>query len=111
MQSGFSSVFLVTLNTLSIMSFEEFTQSLANSHPGGGNPLLDALWWDARGDWNKAHEIAQDVASGDGALIHAYLHRKEGDISNAMYWYRQAGESIPDLSLSEEWTKLVRKFL
>ena len=74
-------------------------------------PLLRALWHDAHGDWNRAHSIAQDIESPDAAWVHAYLHRKEGDLANAGYWYRQAGKQRPSVSLAEEWTELVNYFL
>ena len=68
--------------------------------------LLLALWWDAKGDWNRAHEIAQDVTGADGAWVHAYLHRKEGDLSNAAYWYAQAGRPVAKDDLSAEWERI-----
>ena len=70
-------------------------------------PLLAAMWWDARGDWQKAHRIAQDINTPDGAWVHAYLHRKEGDLSNADYWYRRAGRTRPDEPLRDEWIQIV----
>ncbi|NMJ42269.1 hypothetical protein GWK16_13530 [Roseomonas sp. JC162] len=73
-------------------------------------PLLAALWWDARGDWARAHEIAQSVETADGSWVHAYLHRKEGDLGNADYWYRRAGRRRPGVTLAEEWADLVRAF-
>ena len=69
------------------MTVEEFEASGGKEFDG----VLLALWWDARGDWKRAHEIAQDVSDADGAWVHAYLHRKEGDLGNAAYWYRRAG--------------------
>ncbi len=58
------------------------------------SPLLRALWWDAKGNWHRAHEIAQDVETPQGAWVHAYLHRREGDAGNAAYWYRRAGKPV-----------------
>lgn len=69
-------------------------------------PPLAALWWDARGDWTRAHEMAQSVETAEGAWVHAYLHRKEGDLPNAEYWYRRAGRRRPDASLAEEWAEI-----
>ncbi len=66
-------------------------------------PLLQALLLDAANDWENAHRIAQNEYSNDGAWVHAYLHRVEGDLLNASYWYRVAGKVKPDLSLEEEW--------
>jgi hypothetical protein len=70
-----------------------------------------ALWWDARGDWDKAHESAQDVAGPDGAWVHAYLHRKEGDEGNAAYWYRRAGCPVAKGDFQQEWEQIVRELL
>lgn len=71
-------------------------------------PLLAALWWDARGDWARAHGIAQSVATPEGAWVHAYLHRKEGDLANAGYWYARAGRPRPAATLAEEWAEIAR---
>jgi hypothetical protein len=73
-------------------------------------PLL-ALWHDGKGSWDKAHELVQDDPSSGAAWIHAYLHRKEGDLWNADYWYRRAGRERPDCSVEKEWNNLVREFL
>lgn len=75
--------------------------------PTGLAPTLAALWWDARGDWARAHEAAQSVDTADGAWVHAYLHRKEGDLSNADYWYRRAGRRRPAGTLEAEWAEIV----
>ena len=72
---------------------------------------LLALWWDAKGDWNKAHEVAQDVAGPDGAWVHAYLHRKEGNESNAAYWYTRAGRAFCKGDLEGEWKRIVEEML
>jgi hypothetical protein len=94
------------------MTFEEFAASVSASGPPGGlSQALVALWHDAHGDWNAAHEVAQDVPDPDGAWVHAYLHRKEGDASNAAYWYRRAGKPVATSSLEEEWRQIVRAFL
>lgn len=94
------------------MTFEGFQSSLTNAAPPGDlPPLLEALWYDARGDWEQAHNIAQDVHSDDGSWIHAYLHRKEGDLANAGYWYRLAGRPLPRYSLREEWEQIVTTLL
>ena len=77
------------------MDRNEFERSLREQQPPAGMPpLLGALWWDAQGDWQRAHAIAQEVESRDGAWVHAYLHRREGDAANARYWYRQAGQPV-----------------
>jgi hypothetical protein len=72
--------------------------------------LPAALWWDAHGDWDRAHQLAQSVDTPDGAWVHAYLHRKEGDLSNADYWYRRAGRQRPGIPLDAEWMELARAF-
>lgn len=94
------------------MTFDEFKNSLSREdHPAGISDLLKSLWYDAKGDWDKAHSIAQDIKSKDGSLIHAYLHRVEGDIWNAGYWYNQAQSTRFKGSLEEEWESLVQRFL
>lgn len=75
--------------------------------PPGLSAALVALWHDGRGDWDAAHRVAQDIEQPDGAWIHAYLHRKEGDASNAAYWYRRAGKPVASLSLEAEWSAIV----
>jgi hypothetical protein len=90
-----------------MMTVDEFETAEGQDFDGA----LLALWWDAKGDWAKAHEIAQDVEGADGAWVHAYLHRKEGDAGNAAYWYRQAGKSIAHGDLRSEWESIVRKML
>jgi hypothetical protein len=92
------------------MNFDQFRKSLSNSKPPEGGEILVALWYDAHGDWNKAHEIVQDLETREAAWIHAYLHRKEGDLSNAQYWYRRAGQSVPQGSLEQEWEMIARRF-
>lgn len=72
---------------------------------------LLALWHDRRGDWEAAHQVAQDVPDPAGAWIHAYLHRKEGDLANAGYWYRRASRPQPRGSLDEEWTAIATELL
>jgi len=74
-------------------------------------PLLHALWHDAHGNWASAHALAQDVETADGARVHAYLHRKEGDAFNANYWYRRAGRPAFTGSLDEEWTAIATELL
>ncbi len=74
-------------------------------------PLVRALWHDANGNWDRAHEIAQEEGGADGALVHAYLHRKEGDRGNASYWYNRANREMPDDSLEEEWKRIAGELL
>lgn len=73
------------------------------SFPDDIPPLLLALLLESAGDWTSAHRIAQNDPSSDGSWVHAYLHRVEGDLGNASYWYRNAGQPVPGISLDEEW--------
>ena len=92
--------------------FKEFEQSLNASAPSPELSIyLQSLWYDGKGDWNKAHIIIQDVVDKTAAWIHAYLHRKEGDVSNADYWYSKAGRKKPTISLKDEWKEIVNILL
>ena len=95
-----------------LMTLEEFRAHLATDAPPAGvsHPLL-ALWHDGRGDWDAAHRVAQDIDDANGAWIHAYLHRKEGDAGNAAYWYRRAGKPVATVSLAAEWEQIVTAML
>ena len=94
------------------MKFSEFIASLSHEMPPENiNDLLKALWHDHRNDWDKAHNLVQDIHTTDGSLIHAYLHRKEGDPGNARYWYNRAGEQMYAGTLEEEWNALAKKYL
>ena len=94
------------------MTFSEFQQSIqSNTRPGELSPALKALWEDAVGNWEGAHDIAQLADTTLGDRIHAYLHRKEGDLSNAGYWYSRSGETMPNATLEEEWKELVFRLL
>jgi hypothetical protein len=90
------------------MTQEEFYKSLNSEHPPEDLTLsLAALWWDAKGNWTKAHESAQQDEGPAGAWVHAYLHRKEGDVSNAGYWYGRAGKPQDRIPFDEEWAEIV----
>jgi len=94
------------------LTLSEFKASLGHAHPPPGlGPLLQSLWHEAKGDWNMAHELAQDVNTPEGAWVHGYLHLREGDRSNASYWYRQANQTMPATPLEGEWEKIVRQLL
>jgi hypothetical protein len=79
--------------------------------PAGLSVALQALWLDAKGDWERAHACAQEREDAAGMRVHAYLHRKEGDQSNAGYWYRRSGVAPSTLTLDQEWEELARAFL
>jgi hypothetical protein len=94
------------------MTLPEFIASLQSAEPPYGlKPALTAMWWDGKGDWDAAHDIAQEIAGSTGSYIHAYLHRKEGDPGNAAYWYARAGRKVPKSSLDEEWNDIVMELL
>lgn len=94
------------------MNKNYFLKSLTEGIPDSKySQLLAALWWDKKGDWDRAHSIAQDVPGRDGSWVHAYLHRVEGDEWNASYWYNRANKKLPNQSLEEEWNTLVDFFL
>jgi len=94
------------------MTVQEFRDSLLRDEPPRElSVALAALWWDAKGDWNRAHNSAQQDEGPAGAWVHAYLHRKEGDASNAGYWYHRAGKTSPQRSLEEEWLGITETLL
>jgi len=93
------------------MQFEEFSKSLGSAAPPALNKYALSLWYDAAGNWEKAHHIVQDMPGETAAWIHAYLHRKEGDEGNAGYWYHQAGKKMPVYSLENEWEEIVKAVL
>jgi hypothetical protein len=81
------------------------------SPPAAIEPELVALWWERRGDWDAAHKTVQDIESIAAARVHAYLHRVEGDLENAAYWYKRANQGVCELELRDEWDDLVRSLL
>jgi hypothetical protein len=94
------------------MTFDEFRASLAGADPPQVlSAPLRALWLDGKGDWDGAHETVSDPDTADGARVHAYLHRKEGDLSNARYWYGRAGAAPFTGSLDEQWESVARALL
>lgn len=89
------------------MNFSTFHSSLSDAAPQAGlSHALEALWWDAKGDWGKAHEAAQRDDGPQGCAVHAYLHRVEGDLSNARYWYNRANRPPAADGLKDEWERL-----
>ena len=94
------------------MDIAAFRASLATDQPPPGlTPALLALWWDANGQWERAHDLAQRDGGGAGDWVHAYLHRKEGDAGNAGYWYRRAGKLASRAPLAEEWATIAATLL
>jgi hypothetical protein len=94
------------------MTFDAFRESLKDPQPPPRLTLaLAGLWWDAKGDWTRAHESAQQDEGRDGSWVHAYLHRKEGDHSNAAYWYGRAGQPVCRESLESEWKQIAESLL
>ena len=94
------------------MTFDEYLRSIDNAHPSPQlSETLRSLWWDKKGNWDKAHSIAQAIPTVQGSIVHAYLHREEGVIWNADYWYSRAGRERPKIPLEEEWKALVVEML
>ena len=94
------------------MDLKKFKESLSqNEPPQNLSVYLKALWLDTKGEWGKAHVLIQDVTDKKAAWIHAYLHRKEGDIFNADYWYHRADKKRPDISLEKEWEEIAEELL
>ena len=90
----------------------DFRASLSGTAPASSvEPPLAALWWAAKGDWDRAHKIVMNEETADAAWVHAYLHRVEGDLGNAGYWYRRAGQPAAQDSLEAEWERIVSALL
>jgi hypothetical protein len=94
------------------MTLDDFRQSLvAASPPAELRLALAGLWWDAKDDWTRAHQSAQQDEGPPGSWVHAYLHRKEGDQDNAAYWYSRAAKPVCREPLDAEWLNIVRDLL
>jgi hypothetical protein len=94
------------------MTLAEFKRSVSKAKPAAElAPALAALWWAAKGDWDRAHSLVMDEGGMDCAWVHAYLHRVEGDLANARYWYGQAGKTPPSAPLRAEWDSIVEALL
>jgi len=94
------------------VTLDDFRNSLAEAKPPAKlTQALAGLWWDAKGDWTQAHESAPQDEGPDGSWVHAYLHRKERDQSNAAYWYRRAGKPVCREPLDAEWLSITRDLL
>lgn len=90
------------------MTLSDFLDSLSQDAPPEGiSPYLSSLWWDGKGNWQKAHDIIEHLENDTAAWVHAYLHRKEGDRGNAGSWYSRAGRRMPEVSLEQEWKDIV----
>jgi hypothetical protein len=95
-----------------VVSPADFRASLSGAGPAPGlDAPLAGLWWAAKGQWDEAHRIVQGEATAAAAWVHAYLHRVEGDLGNAGYWYRQAGKPIAKDSLESEWERITSALL
>jgi hypothetical protein len=91
---------------------KSFQESLAKDSPAAHfSVYLKSLWYDAKGDWERAHALIDQLPGADAAWLHAYLHRKEGDSWNADYWYARAKKSRPNCSLEDEWANLADYFI
>lgn len=94
------------------MTMDEFRKSLSEPNPPAGlTHAIAGLWWDAKGEWKRAHESAQQDEGPDGSWVHAYLHRKEGDQSNAAYWYSRADRPVCREPLDAEWLSIATALL
>ncbi len=94
------------------MTYDKFILTIENDELPAQLPLyMQALWYDAKGDWPKAHALIDSFDDKNSCLVHAYLHRKEGDLNNADYWYRRANSRLPQLSLQDEWKKITADLL
>jgi hypothetical protein len=96
-----------------MMDIETFQRSLSQAAPPAKLGLaLEALWWAGKGDWERAHGCAQLQEGEPGCdWVHAHLHRQEGDLANARYWYRRAGRPVPDIALPAEWMAIATQLL
>ena len=91
------------------MNMEEFRASMTAPSPPGGLPVpVQALWWDGKGDWARAHGLVDELETTEGMAVHAYLHRKEGQDWNAEYWYKRAGRTFHRPKLDDEWEALAQ---
>lgn len=94
------------------MNFELFTNTLSQSFPPKDfSAYLQSLWYDGKGDWEKAHSLIDSMEDKTACWVHAYLHRKEGDKFNANYWYNKAGKPMPVYSFEKEWEEIIKALL
>jgi hypothetical protein len=110
--AGAGIIGVLDFTTVPKMDLHTFRDSVAKPQPPvGSSSALQALWWDAKGNWEKAHERVQEHDATADMRVHAYLHRKKGDQSNAEYWYRRCGVAPSILTLDEEWEELAQELL
>lgn len=103
---------VVRLGAVPAMNLAQFRNSLTNPKPPPGlAPALTALWWAGKDKWEKAHNIVMDEGGKDCAWVHAYLHRVEGDLENARYWYRRAQRPVPSKPFAAEWDAIAEILL
>jgi hypothetical protein len=103
---------LIHRHQIRMMSPANFKSSISNENPPKGlSPALTALWWAGKDDWDKAHRIVMSGEGADCAWVHAYLHRVEGDLGNAGYWYRQANRRVATGGLAAEWSAIAAALL
>jgi hypothetical protein len=93
------------------MTIDDFKASLSAPEPPSTSLALQAMWWEGKGDWTKAHDLLQHDSTAAGSWVHAYLHRKEPDPPNAAYWYRRAGQPVATGSFGDEWDDIVTSLL
>jgi len=94
------------------MTAQEFKKSVSGEAPPGGLSMpLTAMWWDAKGDWARAHDLVDELETREGMAVHAYLHRKNGETSNSEYWYERAGRDFQRSEFTAEWEALVEGLL
>ncbi len=96
-----------------MMNVVDFEASLSEAAPPEGLDLaLQALWWAGKGEWERAHgRVQQDEGDPRCDHVHAFLHRQEGDLGNARYWYRRAGQPVPDEPSAAEWKAIAETLL
>jgi hypothetical protein len=94
-----------------MLTIDEFRRTFAEESPPVTTPVLAALWWAGRGDWDRAHRGVQDIETVEAAWVHAHLHRQEGDLDNARYWYQRAGRTMSEDSLDAEWRQIAATLL
>ena len=94
------------------MTIDQFNESITRDEPPQDLSIpLTALWWDAKGEWKRAHDLVDELETPDGIAVHAYLHRKNGEASNARYWYGKTGRDLSNLSFEAEWQAVVSQLL